>query len=270
MERVPIFDAQQLTSVAKILADTDEGLKGTEIEYLLQDCRIPDVTPKMTKWKRLFNALVTIQNQKQVGNHTVMFINRAMKPVQYTHNTQLFSHRRDQLNCVLSFSGMWVGEDGKVRRSTQAENLDQALARASRLHAALVQRKVHDDVLGFCRAELLQENYFHAVFEAVKSIAAKVRQLSGLTGDGSSLVQQAFGLAGGPPLLAINSLATETDKGEQRGFANLLIGLFGAIRNPLAHNPRIEWSMSEQDALDVLTLASLIHRKLDAARRSRP
>jgi uncharacterized protein (TIGR02391 family) len=79
-------------------------------------------------------------------------------------------------------------------------------------------------------------------------------------------VQQAFGLNNGP-ILALNALTTDTDKGEQRGFANLLIGLFGTIRNPLAHNPKVEWDMSEQDALDILTMASLIHRKLAKATR---
>ncbi|WP_232254221.1 TIGR02391 family protein [Achromobacter xylosoxidans] len=43
----------------------------------------------------------------------------------------------------------------------------------------------------------------------------------------------------------------------------MLIGLFGAVRNPLAHAPKTNWPMSEQDALDILTLVSLIHRKLD-------
>ena len=62
---------------------------------------------------------------------------------------------------------------------------------------------------------------------------------------------------------------TGTDQGEQRGFVNLLIGLFGVIRNPLAHNAKIEWEMNEQDALDVLTTASLIHRKLNKAHRFR-
>jgi uncharacterized protein (TIGR02391 family) len=107
------------------------------------------------------------------------------------------------------------------------------------------------------------------VFEATKSIAAKVRTLSGLDGDGADLVQRAFGASkDGQPVLAINSLVTETERGEQRGFVNLLVGFFGTVRNPLAHNPRAEWPMSEQDALDILTLASLVHRKLDRAKRS--
>ena len=65
MERVPTFNPQQLTAIAKILGETGGGLKGTEIGYLLQDARIPDVSPDMTKWKRLFNAFVEHQNAKQ-------------------------------------------------------------------------------------------------------------------------------------------------------------------------------------------------------------
>jgi len=269
MEKVPVFSPQQLEAIARILADTDYGLTGTQIGYLLQDCHIPDVGPDMTKWKRLFNGFVEYQNQRQFGNHVLMFITRAMNPVTYTASPDVFASRKAQLNTALAFCGMAVGDDGKVRRTAVAKDLDDAIARADRLHAALVTRKVHADVLKFCRAELLQKNYFHAVFEAMKSIAAKVRVLSGLTSDGAELVQQAFGMpAGKAPLIAINSLTTETDRGEQRGFANLLMGVFGTIRNPAAHNPKIEWDMSEQDALDILTTASLIHRKLDKAHRN--
>jgi uncharacterized protein (TIGR02391 family) len=198
-----------------------------------------------------------------------MFINRVMNPVLYTSEPQEFAERRDRLNTILAFSGLYVGDDGRARWSKKAKNLDQALERASRLNAILVSRGVHADVLAFCRAELLQNNYFHAVFEATKSIASKIRSLSGLTCDGAELAQGAFGLLkdGSPPRLAINELKTDTDRGEQRGFANLLVGIFGTVRNPLAHTPKIEWPMEEADALDILTLASLIHRKLDRARK---
>jgi uncharacterized protein (TIGR02391 family) len=270
MERIAPFDSQQLTAIAKILADTNRGLTGSELEHLLSECRIPDVNPDMTKWKRLFNALAGIQNAKQVGNHVVMVINRIMNPVQYTGRPEIFAARRDELNTVLAFCGMTIAEDGRVHRATVATNLQDAMQRASRLHSALVIRKVHEDVLRFCKAEFLEENYFHAVFEAMKSIASKIRDSSGLTSDGADLVQEAFALGKDvSPILAINNLATETDKGEQRGFVNLLMGLFGTIRNPLAHNPKIEWDMSEQDALDILTTASLVHRKLDQAYRYR-
>jgi len=268
MERVQPFSAQDLTSICKILADTMEGLTGTEIGYLLLDCRIPDVSPEITKWKRLFNAFVEFQNKRQFGNHVVVFINRTMNPVQYTDKPSVFVERRDRLNSVLSFVGLSVGDDGKVRWSKRAHNLDEAMARANRLRAALTTRQVHEDVLSFCKAELLQENYFHAVFEAMKSIAAKIRHISGVDADGAKLVDQVFGFKEGTfPILAINPLSTETQKGEQRGFVNLLKGLFGIIRNPLAHDPKIEWDMAEQDALDIFSTLSLIHRKLDKAHK---
>ena len=115
----------------------------------------------------------------------------------------------------------------------------------------------------YCRAELLQENYFHAVLEAVKGLAERIRQMSGLTADGAELVNQV--LSTKAPILAINSLKTETEVSEQKGIANLLVGLLGAVRNPTAHAPKVTWPMPEQDAMDILALISFVHRKLDVA-----
>ncbi|HMW14839.1 MAG TPA: TIGR02391 family protein [Pseudomonadales bacterium] len=107
-------------------------------------------------------------------------------------------------------------------------------------------------MLNYCRAELLDENYFHAVFGAIEGIAERIRLLSGLNGDDADLVNKAF--AGQQPVLALGSLTTASEKSVQKGFANLLIGLFGAVRNPLVHAPKTDWPMSEQDAPDILTL----------------
>ncbi len=266
MKREPTFSSQQLEAIARVLADTDTGLTGSEIGHILAECRVLDVSPEMTKWKRLYNAFVVFQNKDRFGNHVIAFIHKAMQPVRYTARQGQFDSRRGALNEVLAFSGLHLGEDGKLRHIEKATNIFEAKQRASRLHVALEARHVHEDILLFCREELLQENYFHAVFEAMKSLAAKIRTLSGLGSDGAELIQGAFSLGKDcNPILAINPLSNEMDEGEQRGFVNLLIGLFGVIRNPLAHNPKVEWEMNEQDALDILTTASLIHRKLDKA-----
>jgi uncharacterized protein (TIGR02391 family) len=269
MDKIACFTSQQIEAVARVLGDTTEGLTGPEIGFILADAWIPDVDAASTKWKRLHNALVSVQTQKGVGNHLIMVVTRAMDPVRYTSNPRLFESRRHRLNAVLLLTGFQVREDGRVGRAAIARTLSEAMQRANRLAAALTARGVHADVLQFCRAELLDENYFHAVFEATKSIAVKVRTLSGMDGDCADLIQRAFGIGkDGIAVLAINKLQRETDRGEQRGFVNLLVGLFGSVRNPLAHNAKAEWPMSEQDALDILTLASLIHRKLDGATRT--
>lgn len=223
--------------------------------------------PGITKWKRLFNALAQMQNQHQVGNHLILFINQAMSPVSYARDRESFNWRRDELNVVLAFSGYYVRDDGKVGKADRATTVDAARARVGRLRAALEARAVHEEVLKFCRAELLSENYFHAVFEATKGIAERIRNLSGLAGDGADLVTKAF--LGQNPVLAFGPLTTDSEKSEQKGFANLLIGLFGAVRNPLAHATKVNWPMSEQDALDIFSMASLMHRKLDITRKVR-
>jgi uncharacterized protein (TIGR02391 family) len=93
-------------------------------------------------------------------------------------------------------------------------------------------RNVRPDVLRFCREELFAENYFHAVLEAAKSVADKLRARSGVTDDGAALVDRALG--GDSPTIATNALSTESEKSEQRGFVNLVKGTFGMFRPPRA------------------------------------
>jgi uncharacterized protein (TIGR02391 family) len=268
VNRIPCFDASHLEAVCRVLGATDQGLSGPEIGHILADMDVRDTDPELTKWKRLYNALATVQNKHQVGNHVLMFINRAMQPARYASSPALFEIRRDGLNVALAFVGYGVNEKGKVVRTTRASTLSDARARAGRLRAILEARGTHAEVLRYCRAELLEENYFHAVLEAVKSIAERTRIMTGLTCDGADLVSQAFAIKG--PLIAVNALRTDTEVSEQKGVANLLIGLFGAVRNPAAHAPKIAWPMPEQDALDILALISYIHRKLDSATTKPP
>ena len=263
MDRIPPFNTAELEAACKILADTSNGLSGSEIGYLLQDIRAEDTDPSLTKWKRLFNALAHQQNKHQVGNHLVMFVTRALNPVRYANDAELFSWRRNNLNIVLALCGFHVREDGKVARVSRATSLSDAQARAAHLKQKLEHRGTHPEVFKYCSAELLQENYYHAVLEAVKGLAQRIRDLSGLTSDGADLVAAAFGVKA--PIIAVNSLMTDTQISEQKGISNLLVGLFGAIRNPTAHAPKIAWSMTELDALDTFSLISFLNRKLDGA-----
>jgi len=265
MARIQPFNAQKLEAACRVLADTERGLTGSEIGYLLQDCKITDVSPDMTKWKRLFNALVEAQNKYQVGNHLIMFINRALDPVNYSREKEKFEWRRYELNVVLSFSGFSVREDGKVIHTKKETTLRGARARADVLRTKLEDRGAHSEIFKYCKSELLEENYFHAVLESIKGVADRIRWLSGLATDGADLVNKAFSVK--TPILAINNLLSETELSEQKGFSNILIGIFGAIRNPTAHAPKISWYMTEQDSLDIFSMISFIHRKLDCTKK---
>jgi len=262
-QHIQPFEAGFLEAIAKVLGDTNSGLSGSEIANLLANSKIPDVDPQNTKWRRLLNAFIEFQNQHQVGNHVIVFIHSSMDIARYVNDRTTFIQRKNDLNQVLSLSGYELHDDGKVHPAKKANTISEAQSRAAHLKNLLTQRGVHGDILRYCETEIIADNYFHAVVEAIKSITVKVKAKSGIDLDGAKLVGRTFD--GDSPVLVINSFDTETLKGEQRDFSSLLKGLYGTVRNPLAHEAKIEWNMSEQDALDVLCLISLVHRKLDNA-----
>ncbi len=269
MARVPAFDHGALDRLCAILKDcgSDSDLTGLLREVGIKDVDVERPTSPWgpSKKQRLYAALSARQQQDRCGNNVIAFIEAAMRPVRFTERRAAFDTLRDALNEVLAFAGATLGEDGRLRPVKAARTLDEAQARASRLRAELVRRNVHADVLRFCQPELLEENYFHAVLEATKSVAEKLRAKTGLTGDGAPLVDDTLGASNGLPRLAFNTLRTDSERSEHTGLASLLRGMFGVFRNPTAHAPKIAWRIDEQDALDLLTLASLLHRRLDAA-----
>jgi uncharacterized protein (TIGR02391 family) len=269
MAAIVAFSANVLERICDILGHTDTGLTGSEIGRYLGQLGITDPLPSMTKRHRLCEALSQRQRQDGCGNLVAAFIQAVMDPVLHTGAGNYFEQKRGELNQVLAFAGYQLGEDGKLHATQAAKTLTEAEQRAGLLRTELQRRNVHHDVLAFCRAELLQYNYFHAVFEATKSVAEKIRSRTSLTGDGSGLVDQAFGSGNaGIPFLAFNTLQSDTERSEHTGLMNLMKGMFGAFRNVTAHAPKIHWNVPEQDALDLLAIASLLHRRLDAAHRT--
>lgn len=258
------FTDSQMIAIAQALGHTNEGLKGAEIEHILASCDIRDVHPAATKWVRLHNAFAQDQNSRKHRKHVLAFIRKAMKPERYIREPRRFEPMRANLNRALLFAGLAVNEAGELEIVEAARTLSDAARRAQDLRADLTLRGVHPDVLKFCREELLADNYFDAVLEAAKSVLEKIRSKTGLTDDGAALVDRA--LSGDPPMIAINRLGSDSEKSEQKGFANLVRGMVGMFRNTTAHAPRINWPMNKDDAEDLLSLVSLMHRRLDASR----
>lgn len=256
---VPSFEDQVIRQLSEIL---QHAATHDQLNDIFASCGI-DEQDGGSKPRRIRTNLSARQRQDGCGNNVANFIQAIMNPVRFVGRPDEFDGFRHDLNEILAFVGLHIGKDGKLGLVAAARTIDEARERAGRLRSELQRRGVHPEVLKYCRAELLQENYFHAVLEATKSVAEKIRNRTGLTGDGADIVDVAFGLKN--PLLAINTLRTETEQSEQKGFANLLKGTFGTFRNVTAHAARITWPISEEDALDLLSLVSYLHRRLDSA-----
>ncbi len=257
MSVVPAFSEGQIEALARVLGDCGTG---SEITVILARLGLDDHAEGSTKWWRFYDLFLGLQRHDRCANRILNVIQAFLSPTRFIGRNEEFETKRAVVNEALAFSGIKYGADGKFRRVPPARTLTEAEQRANSIRAKFRGRRVHSEVLKYCRAELMEDNYFHAVFEATKGLAQRIRELSGVDGDGAALVDRVF--LGNQPVLAFNTLQTEMEKSEQKGIAALLKGCFAAVRNPLAHEPKILWD-GEDDAADCLTLLSLLHRKLD-------
>ena len=250
----------------------------TEMARLLDDCCSGSVLRdafnhsgiehnlgfKSSRWE-IHSELMSVQKQHQSPDLMFTAIEYVFNPVRFVNNKGVFETNRRKLNEILAFSGFECGADGKIRKCRAVQTLTEVERRYSTIYAKIKGRNLHPKVLEYCRAELLQNNSFHAVLEAAKGLARRIQEMSGSSKDGAALVDEVFSRR--EPLLAFNELRTKTEISEHRGFAALLRGCFAAIRNPTAHEPKIHWESNDDNAVDYLTLISLLHRKLDDCRK---
>jgi uncharacterized protein (TIGR02391 family) len=257
MAAAPKLTDMQIEAVSRILG---EYLSGTDISGHFADMQITDTSGESTKWRRLSATFKKYQAADGTPSKMLEFTKRLLEPSRYVNRQDVFEEVRHAINAPLAFAGIEYRQDGKFYGIVAAATIDEAHKRVNTIAAKFKGRRIHGQVSKYCKAELLQDNYFHAVFEATKGLAQRIRDMSGIQLDGAALVDKVFAID--RPLLALNTLQTETEKSEHKGFALLLKGCFGAVRNPLAHEPKILWK-GEDDAADYLSLISLMHRKLD-------
>lgn len=257
MAAAPKLTDMQIEEVSRILG---EYLSGTDISRHFADMGVVDTSGQSTKWRRLDDTFKKYQAADGTPSKLLEFASRLLEPSRYVNKQDIFEEARHAINAHLAFAGIEYRPNGKFYGIAAAETIDEAHKRVNTIAAKFKGRRIHVEVSKYCKAELLQDNYFHAVFEAAKGLAQRIRDMSGERLDGAALVDKVFSIE--RPLLALNTLQTETERSEHKGFAMLLKGCFGAVRNPLAHEPKILWK-GEDDAADYLSLISLMHRKLD-------
>ncbi len=131
----------------------------------------------------------------------------------------------------------------------------------------LYDRLVRRDALRLATRRLfLDGHYARAVEEAFKCLNNAVKEKSGLSAkDGADLMRNAFSAGG--PLLKLNDLRSTSKKDEQRGYMDLYAGAMTGIRNPRAHDHRLQ--DDPESALELIVMANHLMRKLDGASRAR-
>lgn len=62
-EKVKYLQASSIEGISKILGDANSGLSSSVISQYLIEMRIDDIDPAITKWRKLYHALINDQNK---------------------------------------------------------------------------------------------------------------------------------------------------------------------------------------------------------------
>jgi uncharacterized protein (TIGR02391 family) len=115
--------------------------------------------------------------------------------------------------------------------------------------------------------DLFADGHFEsAVNEAFKSLEVRVRTATGIRKAGAALMGDAFRADGS--VLDVAGHQGRSGDDEREGFLHIFRGAMIGVRNPGAHE--LFRQGDPEQALEYLSLASLLHRRVDAAEAKRP
>jgi uncharacterized protein (TIGR02391 family) len=120
---------------------------------------------------------------------------------------------------------------------------------------------LHPQIVAVAGELYIDGHYPQAILEAFKAIENRVKRQSGLNLAGQDLMAHAFRPEDGP--IRIGHELGQSGEDEQVGFMFLFMGASRGIRNPKAHEEMAP--MSQRRAMEYLSFASLLMRRLDDA-----
>ena len=253
-----LFKLPALEALAKIIGDR---YTGTEISELFRKAGFPEIAHDGgTKWRFVYAALEQMQKQKDETHNIARLIQQLCDPQEYFSNPDSHEEICKQVNHILSFYGLMVGSDGKLRKSGEkATTHTKTIPENAKIFD---DRHFHTKINQHARKLFIEGNYFHAVFECCKVYDKEVQSKSQMSGYGAKLMETALATSG---TVKLNSQRNRTEINEQEGVMHLSVGLMRAIRNPQAHEPALDWPIVREDALDLLSFLNFLFHKIDNA-----
>jgi uncharacterized protein (TIGR02391 family) len=256
MSKFKPFSLSALESLAKIIGDR---YTGSEITELFTKADLPGIVHDgSTKWRFVYASFKELQKTHYGDYKIIKVIQVLCGSQEYIGNQEHHRTILDLVNEILAFNRLKVNDEGiVVVPESITPQLRQSVSRVEKLFDS---RNYHYEVRKHARDLFVDEKYFHAVFECCKAFDKYVQSKSLISASGFSLMSKALSIEGP---LKVNGQSTESEIDEQKGVMHLCMGLSSAVRNIKAHEPVLEWPITEEDALDILSLISFLWRKID-------
>lgn len=210
----------------------------------------------------MYKSLPAEINKSQNKTKLTNFIEAVCNPISYVNKDRSkYDDFLNKLNRVLIMVGANVNEEGKLIPAVKEKTLEEVDKRVSNLKSEFERRKFHFEIMKYCKREYLSEDYFHALQETVKGILQSIRNLTGYTEDGNTLVNKTFDIVS--PKLVFNTLLSNNEKNEYLGLRKIIEGLVKMIRKVSAHKPRILHNEDLDSTLELFAMISYVHKCLD-------
>ena len=129
---------------------------------------------KPSKRDRLRHAL-SFQYDRSGNDGVLQLVKSLNESVVYSRDPEGFREFCAGLNRILRFYGVEYRDDGQFHYVEPTRTVSEAERRASVLENKMTFRRIHHEVRRYCKAEYMEENYFHAVVEAYKGLAERIR-----------------------------------------------------------------------------------------------
>ncbi|WP_414838450.1 TIGR02391 family protein [Carnobacterium sp. TMP28] len=252
--------------VCRVLGELTSGSKITNMFSILNffDSDIVKCgRPVTTKWKRLSEAIIRECKKDKSAKPFFKTVEFIMKPINFVNSQESWNDNCKEINSKLIFYGYELTNRGKIIVTDSVETVAEAQVRLNSFQDKLRMYEIHPNIMLFCREEFFQNNYFHAILEASKSVLQRVRDLSELELDGTKLIHQSLSSKNPVILIKGNMLSNDTDRSLYNGLKNLLETIVSLYRNPNAHTPKLFDITLETDAITAFSMMSLAHRILD-------
>jgi uncharacterized protein (TIGR02391 family) len=158
------------------------------------------------------------------------------------------------------------GEDALEKYTPVIKALHNIIPEYPLLH----WRHLHENLRDRVGTYYQNGQFGDAASQGVQIYCEIIRGLTGLTVDGTELVNGVFGGKPftSPPAIQLNDLSTDSKKNIQEGQGHLSRGVVTGFRNPISHGPidtNVPAVFSELDCLNILSLVSYLLTRLDGA-----
>ena len=216
-----------------------------------------------TKWKRIYASLIEEMKNANSSQPFFTMIEELMNPLNFINEQEKWNQYKNNINFTLSFYGYELTDGGKIKSVVAAKTYSEAISRSKNLLEKLQSHNIHPNIMKYCTPELLNENYFHAIFEASKGILQKIRNLTLSSKDGNTLINEAFINKNPALIIKDNFLITSDEISEYNGLKSLLNAICYLYRNPQAHSLKLYNPSNESDAIAAFIMISFAHKQLD-------